>query len=99
MGAIGAHVTRRVRTAPEPSIADGLLFDIKVDATKARAAMFRLQAQVALVEIRWRMAVSSQRRDDRRAEARARRDRQRADRIANGTDRATLRAAQAARHA
>jgi len=61
------------------------------------AAQIRARAQLALAEIAWRAAVTAQRRDDRRAEARARRDRQHADRRAAGTDRATLRALRARR--
>lgn len=60
-------------------------------------AEIRARAQLALAEIAWRAAVTTQRRDDRRAEARARRDRQRAERIAAGTDRLTLRAEAARR--
>ena len=63
------------------------------------AAQIRARAELARAEIAWRATVTTQRRDDRRAEARARRDRQRAERVAAGTDRATLRALRAARRA
>ena len=61
------------------------------------AAQIRARAQLALAEIAWRAAVTTQRRDERRAEAQARRSRQAADRRAAGTDRATLRALAARR--
>lgn len=90
MGAIGAHVTRSVRTAVPPTQRD-VEIRIDVDATQAIAALIRARAQASKLEIAWRMAVSSQARDERRAAARARRDRQRAERVAAGTDRTSLR--------